>query len=89
MPAKLAVKTNIDNSARNRPQELGGPAAANAYADADSGSLEGRTLTVEQTAQLVLDGIVGKRLYIHTHKEARSFLEGRARRIAEAFDHAL
>lgn len=85
----MRVRTNIDNSARNRPQELGGPTAASPYADADSGSLEGRTLTVEQTAALVLDGIVNKRLYIHTHKEARPFFEARARRIAEAFDQAL
>jgi short-subunit dehydrogenase len=85
----MRVKTNIDNSSRNRPQDLGGPATANVYADAESGSLEGRTLTVEQTAQLVLDGIAEKRLYLHTHKEARPFWESRASKIAAAFDQAL
>lgn len=85
----MRVTTNIDQSARNRPQELGGPEAANVYADAESGDLQGRTLTVGPVADLVLDGIRNNRAYIHTHKEARSFFEGRARRIAEAFEDAL
>ncbi|MCC6918379.1 MAG: SDR family NAD(P)-dependent oxidoreductase [Alphaproteobacteria bacterium] len=85
----MRVKTNIDNSTRNRPEELGGPAAAHPYEDADSGNLQGRTLTADETAQLVLNGILANRLYLHTHKEARPFFEGRARKIAEAFDAAL
>lgn len=85
----MRVTTNIDNSARNRPAELGGPETAYAYTDADEGALQGRTLTAEATADLVLNGILAKRLYLHTHKEARAFFEARARRIAEAFDAAL
>lgn len=84
----MRVTTNIDQSARNRPAELGGP-VAHAYADADAGALQGRTLTVEPVAELVLDAIRNDRLYIHTHKEARPFFEARAARITAAFDSAL
>ncbi|BCW88760.1 1-deoxy-11-beta-hydroxypentalenate dehydrogenase [Alphaproteobacteria bacterium SO-S41] len=85
----MRVTTAIDNSARNRPESLGGATAAQPYADAESGSLQGRTLSVEPVADLVLDAIRENRLYIHTHKEAKAFFDGRAAKISAAFDNAL
>lgn len=85
----MRVTTNIDNSARNRPEALGGPVERQVYADKDSGNLQGRTLTVEPVAQLVLDAIRENRLYIHTHKEAQAFFDGRAAKISQSFANAL
>lgn len=85
----MRVTTNIDRSYRNRPEELGGAKANRSYSGDELATLEGRTLSVGPVADLVLDAIRKDRLYIHTHKEARPFFEGRAARIATAFEDAL
>ncbi len=85
----MRVSTQIDQSARNRPTELGGTAANRSYTEEELGGLQGRTLAVEQVAPLVLDAIRHNRLYIHTHREALSYVKGRAERIMSAFDEAL
>ena len=85
----MRVTTNIDRSARNRPTELGGAAANRTYTGEELAMLHGRTLDVEPVAALVLDAILRDRLYIHTHKEAASFIEARATRILAAMDAAL
>jgi len=85
----MRVTSNIDFSARNRPQTLGGPAANRTYTEEERAALDGRTLAVEPVAELVLDAIRADELYIHTHREARTYFERRAERIGAAFDRAL
>jgi NAD(P)-dependent dehydrogenase (short-subunit alcohol dehydrogenase family) len=85
----MRVSTQIDHSARNRPAALGGTAANRTYTEEELGSLQGRTLTVEQIAPLVVDAIRENRVYIHTHREALAHVKARAERIASAFDKAL
>ncbi|MGE0830190.1 MAG: SDR family NAD(P)-dependent oxidoreductase [Hyphomonadaceae bacterium] len=85
----MRVVSNIDDSFRNRPDDLGGAKPNREYADKESGALQGRTLDVEPVAQLVLDGIRRNDAYIHTHKEAEAFVRGRADKIIGAFANAL
>ncbi len=85
----MRVSTRIDQSARNRPAELGGTTANRSYTEEELGGLQGRTLEVEQVAPLVLDAIRHNRLYIHTHREALAYVKARAERIMSAFDRAL
>ncbi|MGR8921391.1 MAG: SDR family NAD(P)-dependent oxidoreductase [Gammaproteobacteria bacterium] len=85
----MRVKSNIDFSARNRPQTLGGPSANRTYTDEERAALDGRLLEVEPVAQLVLEAIERNELYIHTHREAETYFSKRAQRIADAFDRAL
>jgi NAD(P)-dependent dehydrogenase (short-subunit alcohol dehydrogenase family) len=84
----MRVFSNIDQSYRNRPAELGG-AVINTYSEDDRASLQGRTLEAAQVADLVLQGIRNKQLYIHTHKEAEALVRTRADRILSAFGTAL
>jgi len=84
----MRVTSNIDASARNRPAELGGQAAEKTYSDDELSSLQGRTLTAEETADLVLAGIRENRLYLHTHKEAEGYVRARADRILSGFAFA-
>ena len=85
----MRVSTNIDQSARNRPPELGGTNANRTYTDEERSALQGRTLAAEQVATLVLDAIRNNRLYVHTHREALPYFKGRAERIMGAFNKAL
>lgn len=85
----MRVVTNIDQSARNRPAELGSGGEAATYADEDLAALQGRTLTTAPVAELVLDAIRRNQLYIHTHKEAQALFRGRAERMEAAFKFAL
>jgi NAD(P)-dependent dehydrogenase (short-subunit alcohol dehydrogenase family) len=85
----MRVSTNIDQSARNRPPELGGTTANRTYTEEERGALQGRTLAAEQVAELVLEAIRNDWLYIHTHREALPYVKGRADRILSAFDKAL
>lgn len=84
----MAVATNMIDSARNRPDEFGGPQANEEEPFARQGIM-GRTLEAESVAQLVLEAIREDRLYVHTHQEARPLVERRAGRMIAAFDHAL
>lgn len=85
----MRVQSNIDFSARNRPIVLGGAAANRSYTDEERGALQGRTLDADAVAELVLDGVVEDRLYIHTHREAQAYFDARADRISGAFKAAL
>lgn len=85
----MRVASNIDFSARNRPDELGGPEANRTYTDEERAALEGRLLAVEPVADLVIAAIEHNHPYIHTHKEAAQYFDKRARRIANAFELAL
>jgi NAD(P)-dependent dehydrogenase (short-subunit alcohol dehydrogenase family) len=85
----MRVTTNIDESHRNRPAELGGPETQTVYADKERGSLEGRTLPVEAVGDLVVDAIRRNDLYIITHKETGAFLDRRFNRMREAVSRAL
>lgn len=85
----MRVATSIDESHRNRPQELGGPEAVKPYADKDSGALEGRTLDVKDVGDLVVAAIRRGDLYIITHKETGAFLDRRSARLRDAVAHAI
>ena len=86
----MRVETNINQSYRNRPEELGGAAAPAARAlESSQGDMAGRVIDVADVAQLVVDAIKGNRLYIHTHAEAKEFVSRRFSRIDAAFEHAL
>jgi NAD(P)-dependent dehydrogenase (short-subunit alcohol dehydrogenase family) len=85
----MRVVTNIDQSARNRPAELGSGGVAATYSDEDRGALQGRTLTTSPVAELMLEAMRRNQLYIHTHKEAEALFHGRAERIEAAFKYAL
>jgi NAD(P)-dependent dehydrogenase (short-subunit alcohol dehydrogenase family) len=85
----MRVKTNIDESHRNRPAELGGPESQHVYADRDGGSLEGRSLPVEPIADLIVEAIYRGDLYILTHKETETFVARRFERIRAAVAQAL
>ncbi len=84
----MRVTSNIDNSFRNRPADLGGP-KTNTYTDEERGALQGRTLDAAPVAELVLEGIRRNQAYIHTHKEAQALFRGRADRMIGSFDNAL
>ncbi|MGE0486233.1 MAG: SDR family NAD(P)-dependent oxidoreductase [Gammaproteobacteria bacterium] len=85
----MRVSSNIDFSARNRPDTLGGPTANRTYTDEERAALDGRLLDVAPVAALVLDAIRDNELYIHTHREARAYFDKRAERISAAFERAL
>lgn len=85
----MRVTSNIDFSARNRPEELGGANANRTYTEEERANLAGRMLSAEDTARLVLDGIRRNAPYLHTHKEAEAFFRARADKILAAFANAL
>jgi NAD(P)-dependent dehydrogenase (short-subunit alcohol dehydrogenase family) len=85
----MRVTSNIDYSARNRPDLHGGPAANRTYTDDERAALQGRLLSVEPVAELVIDAIRRNEPYIHTHKEAAEYFRKRADRISAAFEQAL
>ena len=85
----MRVTTNIDQSFRNRPAELGGAVANRTYTDAERAALNGNTLTADPVAALVLAAMRRSDLYIHTHKEAQQFVHRRGERIEATFVHAL
>ncbi len=85
----MRVSTNIDQSFRNRPAELGGSQANRTYTAEERASLNGSTLTTGPVAQLVLDSMRRGELYIHTHADAREFFHRRAERIENAFQHTV
>ena len=85
----MRVATNIDESHRNRPPELGGPEARTEYADKLNGALSGRTLPVEPIGDLVVDSIRRNAMYIVTHKETEAFVARRFERLQAAMHAAL
>jgi NAD(P)-dependent dehydrogenase (short-subunit alcohol dehydrogenase family) len=83
----MRVTSNIDDSYRHRPAELGG-AIVNTYTPEEKAALQGRTLEAPAVAQLVLDGVRRDQFYIHTHQEAEALFRRRADRIAADFKWA-
>lgn len=84
----MRVATNIGNSERNRPAELGGPAASPAVQNQDESNrnLAGRVLDVDDVAAQVIKAIVANRLYILPHEESRKSIRRRFERIDRTFD---
>jgi NAD(P)-dependent dehydrogenase (short-subunit alcohol dehydrogenase family) len=84
----MRVTSRIDSSFRNRPGELGGPAANRTYTDEERAALQGRELGAAQVADLVIEAMRENRLYIHTHGEARDYVKRRWERMDAAFQFA-
>jgi NAD(P)-dependent dehydrogenase (short-subunit alcohol dehydrogenase family) len=84
----MRVATNIGQSERNRPAELGGPGASPVVQDQDesNANLAGRVLNVDDVARMVVDAIVANRLYILPHEESRKSIRRRFERIDRTFD---
>jgi NAD(P)-dependent dehydrogenase (short-subunit alcohol dehydrogenase family) len=85
----MRVSTNIGESHRNRPGELGGPEVRFAHADRDEGSLEGRVLELGPIGDLIVEAIRRNDLYVLTHKETETFVARRFARIQAAAALAL
>lgn len=81
----MRVSTNIDQSARNRPSELGGPQFRPEAGDGEEPDYAGRTIDADEVAALVVEAVKANQLYIHTHPEARGFVRRRFGRIDRAF----
>jgi NAD(P)-dependent dehydrogenase (short-subunit alcohol dehydrogenase family) len=84
----MVVETNINQSTRNRPVELGGGEVAPTPLEESPNPrpLVGATLKAEQVAERVLEGIRKKDLYILTHEESRAPIQRRFARIERAFE---
>ena len=81
----MRIESDIDRSARNRQDAYGG-APAHLDLDLDEEALAGRKLDADEVADLVLDAIRHRRLYVFTHGESRAFIRRRFDRIDAAFD---
>lgn len=84
----MRVATSIADSARNRPPELGGPAASPPVLDQgeDNPALAGRVLAVEDVAEQVVAAVGTDRLYLVPHGESRAMIRRRFERIDRAFE---
>ena len=84
----MRVETNINNSQRNRPSELGGgqPLQPAGSGDEEGRAQAGRVISTDDVAPMIVRAIREKRLYIVTHPESRGFVQSRFRRIDRAFD---
>lgn len=80
----MGVRTNIRQSARNRPAHLANPRAP-AGSEVD---LIGRYLTPEHVADRVLAAIRANRLYVITHEEGLDPLKRRFERMAKAIEES-
>jgi NAD(P)-dependent dehydrogenase (short-subunit alcohol dehydrogenase family) len=85
----MRVSTNIGESHRNRPTELGGPVVRYAHGDRDEGALEGRVLKLDPVGDLIVEAIRRDDLYVLTHKETETFVARRFERIRAATARAL
>jgi NAD(P)-dependent dehydrogenase (short-subunit alcohol dehydrogenase family) len=82
----MVIATNINDSARNRPESLGGAGRTLDLTPADMAKMQGRVLPVEGVAEQVVQAVRNGDLYILTHEEARPFVRRRFERIDSAFD---
>lgn len=84
----MRVATNIGNSERNRPADLGGPAASPRVQEQGESNrnLAGRVLEVDDVADQVVKAIVSNRLYILPHEESRKSIRRRFERIDRTFE---
>jgi NAD(P)-dependent dehydrogenase (short-subunit alcohol dehydrogenase family) len=84
----MRVETNIGNSARNRPPELGGPneTVVHEGPGEDERQLAGGTISADEVAEMVLKAVRNNELYILTHPESRPFVRRRFERIDRAYE---
>jgi len=84
----MRVATNIGQSERNRPAELGGAAASPPVPDQDeaNAALAGRVLGVDDVAAQVVRALATKQLYIVPHAESRASVRRRFERIDRCFE---
>ncbi len=82
----MIVKTNIGQSARNRPEELGGPAVVKRRSPEEQEQLSGGVIEAPEVAQRVVRAIKNRELYILTHDDSREFIRRRFDRIDKSFD---
>jgi NAD(P)-dependent dehydrogenase (short-subunit alcohol dehydrogenase family) len=84
----MRVATNIGQSERNRPAELGGADASPLVQDQGeaNANLAGRVLDVDGVAAQVVRALETKQLYIVPHAEARASVRRRFERIDRCFD---
>jgi hypothetical protein len=69
----MIVKTQINQSERNRPKDLQNPGAAEPTLT-DAQYTVSRVIEAEDVAERVVAAIRAKSLYILTHKESRDIL---------------
>ena len=81
----MRVRTNIDDSGRNRQKGYGGPEAQH-YPKLEEGQLAGHVIDVDEVAALVLRGIRRGDLYLLPHAESREMIRRRFERIDRAFE---
>jgi NAD(P)-dependent dehydrogenase (short-subunit alcohol dehydrogenase family) len=86
----MRVQTNIDQSGRNRPVELGGEVdfKPSEPTDLEQRQMAGRHITAEEVAGKVVEAIKKNKLYILPHEESRQFIHNRFRRIDRTFEDA-
>jgi NAD(P)-dependent dehydrogenase (short-subunit alcohol dehydrogenase family) len=84
----MVVNTNIRFAGRNRQAEFGGPLDEPTRSAEEQEAIVGRHIEPEHVAELVVQGVRVNRLYIHTHAEARGFIQRRFNRIDRAFADA-
>lgn len=82
----MVVATNINDSARNRPAEYGGPERDLDVSPEQEKKMRGRVLPVAGVADQVVRAIKQNELYIVTHEESREFIRRRFARIDQAFE---
>jgi NAD(P)-dependent dehydrogenase (short-subunit alcohol dehydrogenase family) len=84
----MRVATNIGNSERNRPAELGGPQASPRVQPQgeDNRNMAGRVIEVNEVGEQVVKAITANRLYILPHEESRKSIRRRFERIDRTFD---
>ena len=82
----MVVRTNIRNSSRNRPTELGGGGEqAPVWTEDEEQNLVGGTIDTPEVAERVLRAIRGDELYIITHDTSREYIRRRFERIDRSF----
>ena len=84
----MRIATNIGNSERNRPADLGGPNDSPQVQSQDESNrnMAGRVLNVDDVAAMILDAMAANRLYILPHEESRKSIRRRFERIDKTFD---
>ncbi len=83
----MRIATNIGESQRNRPAELGGGQERPAGSGDEEGRPQaGRVIEVDEVPPKILRAIRENQLYILTHEESRGFIQARFRRIDRTFE---
>lgn len=84
----MIVRTNIRNSARNRPPALGGDGESRpVWTEEEEENLVGGTIDTPEVAGRVLKAIRNDELYIITHATSREYVRRRFDRIDQSFEN--